>query len=403
MESLGQTQNSQEPMLDQPAMDSAVQEQTQETREPVQPSTDPNEIQVCLNPADPSEVTNVAIDDSKESIILEGLDDLGASIAGRLCETSFPPMGALHVATVLRGEYGFVQFNWAEDLPYQRRNSFAYTNGLRSIAEYKDAETCNSPITIIFALMEQVRIGLNARTVFFVGTDAHMPTKIYMMENEPNLLLGINGEIGCGKSTVVEYISTKYGFMEYMFAQPLKEVAVCLGFEPHQVFGTQEQKLQVNEFWGISGRQFLQVFGSEVCRDYAPKVLPQMKFNGVTMWVRLFEKFRNAHLDRNIAVSDVRFQDESQTIKKYGGIVVRLVRTGVNVSQPLGVTSQSQSGSQPQYSHATHKSETQATTIKPNVIINNDRDLATLFKKLDLLMDFIRRGIVTSNTQELTI
>ena len=332
----------------------------------------------------------VRFDETKESITIEELETLGTSFTTHLCETTFAPQSAQHICHLEKTQDGYVELKWSPSFSFEKRVGFNYTNGLRSVAQYTSDQSVVSSLGVVFAALEQVRLGMRSTTVFFIGFPN---TDVYMIENEPNLLLGVNGEIGCGKSTVVDYLSSKHGFTEYMFAQPLKEVAVCLGFEPKQVFGTQEEKLEVNEFWEITGRQFLQVFGSEVCRDYVPKVLPQMKLNGLTMWVRLFEKFKQEHANVNLAVSDVRFEDESNTIKKYGGIVIRIVRSG-QASTPAQ--------SQP-HAVQTHKSETQASRIYPNVIIHNDRDLETLYKKLDLLVEFIRRGIITSTTFSLNI
>lgn len=197
------------------------------------------------------------------------------------------------------------------------------------------------------------------------------------------LLLGINGEIGSGKSTLANYLVGRYGMTEYSFAKPLKDVAVTLGFEPYQVFGNQEEKLETNEFWKISARKFLQVFGSEVCRDFVPKALPDMDFNGVTMWVRLFEKYRIDHPNENIIVSDVRFADESQKIKQLGGYVIRIVRENGNADMEMSVD---------ESEAKQHKSELQAASIKPNIVIRNDGTLEQLFSCMEEAIKYIRMG-----------
>lgn len=255
------------------------------------------------------------------------------------------------------------------------------------------------------------------------------------------VLLGITGKIGSGKSTVTEYLKSRYNMLEYMFAGPLKKIAIALGFEEHQTYGTQEQKLEVNKFWGISGRKFLQVFGSEVCRDYLPKVLPDMNLNNSTLWVRLFEKFYEDMLlakKKSIVCSDVRFEDESNSIKARGGIVIGIERpdpvvatnstltddntsiddtttlrindtedgdvevdsadvtdvdaisvevdakttitTTANPSQPTNLTN---------LTHLTHQSEMQADLVKPHFIIVNDGSLADLYNKIDVVYGYL--------------
>jgi hypothetical protein len=200
--------------------------------------------------------------------------------------------------------------------------------------------------------------------------------------NSTPRLIGINGEIGCGKTTITNYLCKKLGAVEYMFAEPLKQIGKILGFEHSQVFGTQEEKLEINKFWNISGRHFLQVFGSEVCRDYVPQVLPNMNFNGSTMWVRLFEKFYGDKLDTKVIVSDVRFEDESKKIKELGGLIIRIIRPKAEiVDEPTA--EQSLPDQDKLTEHLVHKSEMQADKIKPHITIYNDGTIEELYKKLD--------------------
>lgn len=193
---------------------------------------------------------------------------------------------------------------------------------------------------------------------------------------DDRMLIGISGVIGSGKSTVVDFLKAEYGFSEYSFAKPLKDVAITLGFEPHQVFGTQENKLEINQFWGISGREFLQVFGSEVCRDYVPKVLPGMQFNGSTMWVRLFEKYYS-NTRGHLAVSDVRFADEADKIRSMKGVICKIVRPRMVDSHVTTV----------------HQSESSVDMVRPNIIINNNGSLQDLYLKVRQAIKWINMGM----------
>ena len=123
-------------------------------------------------------------------------------------------------------------------------------------------------------------------------------------------IIGIVGEIGSGKSTVAIYFK-HHGYNEYTLATPIKKIAVALGFKPEQVYGNQIDKSQLNDVWNISGREFCQKFGTEVCREYLPTVLPTMK----DMWIRLLEK--ELEKNENIVVSDIRFKNEADVVKKY--------------------------------------------------------------------------------------
>jgi len=174
-------------------------------------------------------------------------------------------------------------------------------------------------------------------------------------------LIGITGKIGSGKTTATDYL-TSLGYHEYSFAGPLKQIAEIFHFEFHQLYGTQEQKLEVNAHWNVSGRHFLQKFGTEICRNVLPKVLPEMKLDDTSLWIRLFEIERAKNPDRLYVVSDVRFPDEAQAIKRMGGIIIRLVRPSPHASS--------------------HASETVQDLIEPDVTINNTSTKTHLYREL---------------------
>ena len=87
------------------------------------------------------------------------------------------------------------------------------------------------------------------------------------------MIIGISGEIGCGKTTVCKYLKNEHQFIEYNFANPLKQIGTILGFSDKELYGTQQDKLLINPLWGVSGREFMQKFGTEVVRDTLPTIL----------------------------------------------------------------------------------------------------------------------------------
>jgi hypothetical protein len=176
------------------------------------------------------------------------------------------------------------------------------------------------------------------------------------------MIIGITGNIGSGKTTAAEHLKSK-GFVEYSMAGPLKKIGELFHFTHDQLYGTQEQKLEVNEHWGISARHFLQKFGTEVCRN----ALPDMKIES-TLWVRLFEIERSLHPTTNYVISDVRFLDEADCVHKLGGKVIRLVRE----TDKTG-------------SEHVHASETELAKIQADHTIYNNKRLKDLYMALDLM------------------
>jgi GTPase SAR1 family protein len=193
-----------------------------------------------------------------------------------------------------------------------------------------------------------------------------------------NILIGICGESGSGKTTVADYLVNKYFFQEYAFASPLKKIAEVFGFEQKQLYGSQVEKLQVNDQLGISSREFMQKFGTEICREILPKIIPNMDLgeSGI-IWIKLFEKFlvnlRNTRgCNACVVISDVRFPDEAKSIKNQGGLLIRLTR---NIDK---------SGSE-----HTHVSETSVDSIECDKHINNNGSKDELYEKmLNIIKDY---------------
>lgn len=148
------------------------------------------------------------------------------------------------------------------------------------------------------------------------------------------MIIGITGLKGSGKTTATNYFKMKYNYKEYSLAEPLKQIAILFGFTNKQVYGSQKDKLEINKKWNICSREFLQKFGTEICREQLPLVIPNMNLgkSGI-IWVRLMEHFLNNHNDKhndNIIVSDVRFIDEAQTIKQYeNSYILKIVRDDI--------------------------------------------------------------------------
>lgn len=185
-------------------------------------------------------------------------------------------------------------------------------------------------------------------------------------------IIGFMGSIGSGKSASTDYMVSKHKHKEHAFAKPLKELAQTLGFKHKEVYGTQEEKMQLNEHWGITGRTFMQNFATQMMREMLPDVIPTMdlgKYNNI--WIKLFEihitELKKKSRTPKIVVSDLRFPDEADAIKTHGGFIIKLIRS-TDTEEKI----------------ASHASETAGDEIEPDFVILNDTDdLADLHSKID--------------------
>lgn len=204
------------------------------------------------------------------------------------------------------------------------------------------------------------------------------------------MLIGLIGKMGSGKSAIVKEFVSK-GAVEYNFADPLKKIGEIFGFSKREMYGSQLDKSKINPDWNISGRHFLQVMGSAVCRDSIVKYLPEMLNSNKTIWVRLFEMFYakwiSDPINKNkiLIVGDVRFLDEADSIKQLKGILIRVHRynntcSNINIYNKIDVE---------------HISEKELENIKYDMVIFNNYDIKYLEQKITSMLKIInkKRGL----------
>lgn len=107
--------------------------------------------------------------------------------------------------------------------------------------------------------------------------------------------IGLSGKMCSGKSLVAEYLTKTYGFTEYSFARRLKELA-------KELFGIVNKDEQ--------GRNTMQRL-AEHLRSIDPYV-----------WVRY--TVEHMDMDGDLVISDVRYPNEYETLKKLGFMIVRM-------------------------------------------------------------------------------
>jgi len=137
------------------------------------------------------------------------------------------------------------------------------------------------------------------------------------------MLIAISGKAGSGKTAAAQHLRDNYGFTVRSFAYPLKEACrIIFSFSETQLYGTQEQKLEIDPRWGCSARRCLQYVGTDLLRDQMETIMPCI---GEDIWIRSFQEwYSNQPPGTNVVIDDVRFQNEVDAIHKMGGLVISI-------------------------------------------------------------------------------
>lgn len=142
-------------------------------------------------------------------------------------------------------------------------------------------------------------------------------------------LIGITGVARSGKDTVGDYLNGIHDYKPYAFAEPIRRAAAAMFGLPLAHFqGDNDKREEPDPFWGISPREMLQKIGTEGGRDVF----------GQDLWIkrawREWSKWKSAegagisHMS-GLVITDVRFDNEAQWIIQEDGIIIRVVRPGV--------------------------------------------------------------------------
>lgn len=121
------------------------------------------------------------------------------------------------------------------------------------------------------------------------------------------IIIGITGQIGAGKTTATNEL-IKQGFHELAFATPLKDFLSDLFMFDRSKMNDQDYKNKIDPRWGKSPRELMQLCGTNFVREM---VHPNF-------WVMRLEAELLKSKYKKIVISDVRFSNESQLIRKYG-------------------------------------------------------------------------------------
>ena len=136
------------------------------------------------------------------------------------------------------------------------------------------------------------------------------------------MVIGIVGNKNVGKDTLADYLVENKDFTKYAFADPLKNcLKELFGLSDDQLYG--DKKEEYDPIWETTPRELLQFFGTEIMQYKIQDLLPNLKR---TFFIKRFEQFVNENPNKNIVVSDIRFQHELDVVLKYNGTVIKVER-----------------------------------------------------------------------------
>lgn len=176
-------------------------------------------------------------------------------------------------------------------------------------------------------------------------------------------LIGLSGRKRSGKDSIGHYLESEHGYTIDYFAKPLKEAVRNIFYwsKAHTDGPTDEGEPDLKEaidpFWGLSPRFVMQRFGTEVGRQI-----------DVEVWVKSLQLRVQRGLDSGhvqYAITDVRFPNEAELIRRLGGQVWRVERPSLPVSTDM------------------HSSETSLDNYGFDVVLVNDGSLEDLYRKVE--------------------
>jgi hypothetical protein len=132
----------------------------------------------------------------------------------------------------------------------------------------------------------------------------------------------LSGKKGSGKSTVASYIKNNYFlFRELALADPLKQAVKSIFDLSEDQLHDKKEKIDFR--WGKSPRQLFQIVG-DLLRVNASNAV-NLKHS--IFIENIYYKILGLYRDTNIIISDVRYAEEYEALKKLPNIIsIKLVR-----------------------------------------------------------------------------
>lgn len=176
------------------------------------------------------------------------------------------------------------------------------------------------------------------------------------------LLIGLAGRARTGKTTAAKHLANTHDLVTYAFADPLREGLMHVFNLSPCDFDDERKELTI-DWLGRSPRELMQSMGTDWGRH---QVHPEL-------WLLLAEQnleFLGQTNDnaRGFVISDLRFENEADFVRKRGGIVIHLLRADAAEVNP-------------------HISETGIGIQDNDLVLHNDGAIEDLTGQLDEIFE----------------
>ena len=192
------------------------------------------------------------------------------------------------------------------------------------------------------------------------------------------MIISICGFAGAGKDTLAQILIDKYDFVKLSFAGIIKDIAsIIFSWDRNMLEGctveSRQWREQVDPYWSkrlnmpqLTPRYILQYFGTDLFRNHFHSEI----------WIACIE--RKLQIYKNVVITDCRFENEINSIKKHGGKLIHVSR-----------------GILPDFFHTKiipsniHASETSWINADIDYTIENNSTIDELKEKIDKLIKYI--------------
>ena len=168
-----------------------------------------------------------------------------------------------------------------------------------------------------------------------------------------------------GKDTLGKFFIERYKYKHITFAQPLKEMIQNVFSITKEQLNEPILKEEKDEYWQVSPRQMMQFIGTELFRDQMKNLIPNIEED---VWIKILERKIMKDVEENkgkdnenkYVITDVRFKNEINFIRKNNGIIIKMYR---NVDNKIDE----------------HKSENEVEEMDYDYLVENNGTIEELY------------------------